>query len=1410
MKRIRIVGIAILVLSLCIILGITAWADSSNVVTYSATANQNVVCGDKEETVTLTVAIDKTQLTVMSIEFYIYISNNLEIVSVTNDAITNIGDKFLDGKRVDGEGNEYLIYSWMNLQGNSAAIDYVAKIDVKIPAGTDPGNYDITIKAMEMLDGDFVNVSFVPDEVTATIKVGHTPETDAAVAPDCENTGLTEGSHCSVCGETLVAQQPVDALGHKNADPIIGNETAATCTKDGGFDTITLCKVCGEETNRVHTVIPATGHTAGETVIENNNPATCTAEGSYDNVVYCTVCDAELSRKTETVAATGHSYNAVVTDPTCTEKGYTTHTCSKCSDSYVDNYVNALDHTYDEGVVTTKPTCTTEGVKTYTCTVCGGTKTEAVGATGHTVGETVIENNKAPTCTEDGSYDNVVYCTVCKVELSRDTVTVNALGHTEVVDKAVDATCTETGLTEGKHCSVCGTVTVAQETVNAKGHNYDDGVVTTKPTCTTEGVKTYTCATCGGTKTEAVGATGHTNGAAVKENEVAPTCTATGSYENVVYCTVCNAEISRDTVTVDALGHARVDHEAKDPTCTEIGWDAYETCTRCDYTTYVEKKALGHTPVTDKAVAPDCENTGLTEGSHCSVCGEILVKQEVVPANGHTDGAPVIENDVKADCVNDGSYDTVIYCTACKNELSRTTVPVPATGHTNGEATTEKYVDSNCTVDGGYDTVVYCTVCSAELSRVHTVIPAKGHTKGEIKKENEVAPGCTTDGSYDNATYCTVCGVETSRETITVEAKGHTNGAPVIENDKPATCTVEGSYDNVVYCTVCGTEISRTTVPVPVIPHTEGEAVTENYEAPYCEMEGSYDSVVYCTVCGEELSRKTVTIPALEHKYESVTTPSTCVTHGDITYTCSECKGSYVDELPLDPNNHEGTKVHYNFNATTHSAIYLCCHEPYVTDEPHAFDEDTALCVCGEAKKFTFTVYGMDGVTVIYTKEVAYGSEIYKYVDKKFVSNHYGKTFAIVEAFAVGSEVDYWADNAIMPKGDVALQAYWSGWNIEETGAQYIEKNVVKTGWFEVDGDCYYADANGYTVAGTVRVAYPTFTIGGNTYAPNAEDVAYAASKGRVFIDAEMAWFVFGDDGKFQSGMTGIQDGKYVKNGMITWHIGLVNIDGELYYFVGDAEKGGNKFANGNVWVTRTNGIADLTSGACYNFVDGKLSGLEGIVDGKYFENSEMMYGTGLVKLGDKYIYVRSNGNIVKNAKYKVPENDLGVVSGVYSFDENGYMINPNTNLCNGVIDGYYYVNGNVVPGAGLIEIDGDIYYVRSNGQVATGKYYVTNVNGMEGFTSGQKLYFDEDGKLIPIKNGIVEEEGKLYYYENDIIKSGAGVVELTDENGDVYYIYVRSNGQLATGKYWPTTLNGYLERGEYDWGTDGKYYPGK
>ncbi len=171
----------------------------------------------------------------------------------------------------------------------------------------------------------------------AIAAVGHT----AGAAATC-----TQNQVCTVCGDILT-----DKLGH-NYTAVI---TDPTCTQ-GGYTTHT-CTVCGD--NYQADATPAAGHTPGAA-------ATCT----QDQV--CTVCGDILTDKL------GHNYAAVITDPTCTQDGYTTHTCTVCGDNYQTDATPAAGHDFDDGTITTAPTPFATGIKTFTCTVCGDTKNETI------------------------------------------------------------------------------------------------------------------------------------------------------------------------------------------------------------------------------------------------------------------------------------------------------------------------------------------------------------------------------------------------------------------------------------------------------------------------------------------------------------------------------------------------------------------------------------------------------------------------------------------------------------------------------------------------------------------------------------------------------------------------------------------------------------------------------------------------------------------------------------------------------------------------------------------------------------------------------------------------------------------------------------------------------------------------
>ncbi|MBQ6159512.1 MAG: hypothetical protein IJK24_01050, partial [Oscillospiraceae bacterium] len=138
----------------------------------------------------------------------------------------------------------------------------------------------------------------------------------------------------------------------------------------------------------------------------------------------------------------------------------------------------------------------------------------------------------------------------------------------------------------------------------------------------------------------------------------------------------------------------------------------------------------------------------------------------------HTPGNPVVENNVEPTCTAAGSYDNVVYCTECGEELSRETVTVPALGHAPLAAVVENNVEPTCTVAGSYDNVVYCERCNAELSRETVTVAALNHLPGVAVQENYVEPTATEYGGYDMVVYCQRCNAELSREHTVLDPTG--------------------------------------------------------------------------------------------------------------------------------------------------------------------------------------------------------------------------------------------------------------------------------------------------------------------------------------------------------------------------------------------------------------------------------------------------------------------------------------------------------------------------------------------------------------------------------------------------------------------------------------------------------------
>ena len=318
-----------------------------------------------------------------------------------------------------------------------------------------------------------------------------------------------------------------------------------------------------------------------------------------------------------------------------------------------------------------------------------------------------------------------------------------------------EPTCTEEGYTGDTYCKVCDKVQKPGKSIPAKGHSWNEGEITTSPTCENVGVKTYTCTVCNATKAEAIDATGHTP---VEVAEQPATCTEAG-HKAGTKCSVCGATIS-GMEEIPATGHTEVVDTAVEATCTKTGLTEGKHCSVCNAVIKAQEviPAKGHTEVIDTAVAPTCTAPGKTEGKHCSVCNTVLVAQEVIPAKGHTE---VIDEAIEATCTTPGKTEGK-HCSVC-NEVIVAQTEVPAKGHTE---VVDLAVEATCTAPGKTEGK-HCSVCGEVITAQETV-PAKGHTE---VVDPVVEATCTKPGKTEGK-HCSVCNEVLVAQKV-VSAKGH-------------------------------------------------------------------------------------------------------------------------------------------------------------------------------------------------------------------------------------------------------------------------------------------------------------------------------------------------------------------------------------------------------------------------------------------------------------------------------------------------------------------------------------------------------------------------------------------------------------------------------------------------------------
>lgn len=307
------------------------------------------------------------------------------------------------------------------------------------------------------------------DKYTEVIKAkGHNYSAEVTKKANCTDDEVITYT-CANCGDKYT--EVIKAKGHNYSAEVTKK---ATCDTDG-VKTFT-CADCGD----VYTEkLEALGHTYG--ISEAVKP-TCDNDG-YTKFT-CSVCGDSYSK---VINATGHKYNDKIVSASCDKGGYTLHTCENCGDIYKDNFTSPLGHDYTSQTV--KPACETDGEKTFTCTRCGDTYTEVIKTKGHVYKRTVV----AAGCETDGY--TLVECMECHDSFKEGYV--GAKGHTIVTDKAVAATCTTAGKTEGSHCSVCGKVIKAQTEIKAKGHVAGDWITDKAAAVGVKGRKHRSCTVCG-------------------------------------------------------------------------------------------------------------------------------------------------------------------------------------------------------------------------------------------------------------------------------------------------------------------------------------------------------------------------------------------------------------------------------------------------------------------------------------------------------------------------------------------------------------------------------------------------------------------------------------------------------------------------------------------------------------------------------------------------------------------------------------------------------------------------------------------------------------------------------------------------------------------------------------------------
>lgn len=706
-----------------------------------------------------------------------------------------------------------------------------------------------------------------------------------------ESTCTVNGSlkyTCPGCGMTKVVANPDDIASHDFSRQVV---VEATCSTNGA--TAMVCKDCGVYEEGTLEIVDKLGHTFGAWT--TLTPATCWGKGTERRD--CANCDAYEVRETAKLDhawdrdAEGADENGWVNvAATCEADGYKYRTCTACQLVQREKTTDKLDHPAANRVVDeVVATCKNAGYRLETCDLCGKvisfTTTDQL--TTHTWDTTVTGADAngwvtviAKSCTQKEVKKRA--CSVCgKEEVS---ISADFLSHTEIKDAAVAATCTHTGLTEGKHCDVCKQVLEAQTETPALGHNYDSAWTTeSEATCQSNGYEVQICDRdgCGEIlDTRVIDAIDHVwdyaDDAERWEEVKAATCTEDGLEKRT--CTATTGHPHEETRVIPKTGH-NMGTTVHAPTCTAYGYTEYGCLNDCDLESYQSDfvAPLGH-EWNDGVITK--EATCTTNGVKTYTCkrgGCGATKTEVIPnLGGHNyveDSAQYVEATNTQNGKRVYVCNHVIGTDADGNDIlcgDVKEVIIPAQGHEFELVNTDP---ATCTANGTeyYDCKTHTgnKDCGLEYTNV---IPALGHNM-VLDLDQSSEPTCTKDG--ENVFVCSRCGYV---EKVTVPKLGHDLK---FVKKVPVSCQEYG-YD-LYECSRCGVQVKI--FDMSVKPSNDHHWTEIQYHVdPTCEERG-FD-VITCRVCGA--SYRDNFVAPLGHAWdEGHHVDPTCTKPGGTLYTCT-------------------------------------------------------------------------------------------------------------------------------------------------------------------------------------------------------------------------------------------------------------------------------------------------------------------------------------------------------------------------------------------------------------------------------------------------------------------------------------------------------------------------------------------